>query len=310
MILGFALSGCAFAFRGGAFEALLWTLAGQGRPGMSSSEQAQRYSQLFSLMFALSLLGEMLGTALGGYMGRVITLLPFMAQMLLMLACIVPLLFIPEQRIVLPAEQRHDPLGHFIKGCKAVWGYPTVLGVLLLSGLATSCWQTIYFYYQLYLHSTGNSLENVGIIIALSTGTSAFFSWIAPLIMRRIAQRWLIPGLVGLEIVALLLMGSPWPLISIVSFLIPFQAALAVLGPAVSTYVNERCPEEQRATILSFDTGLFSLAMIVLFPLFGAGLAQMAYTTAFLWLFVALVLGSVCIGLFTWCRSKVQFFKP
>ncbi len=40
--------------------------------------------------------------------------------------------------------------------------------------------------------------------------------------------------------------------------LVFFQASVGILAPAISTYVNERAPEEQRATILSFQTGLFS----------------------------------------------------
>jgi MFS family permease len=65
--------------------------------------------------------------------------------------------------------------------------------------------------------------------------------------------------------------------------------------PALSTYINERAPEAQRATVLSLETGLFSGAMIVLFPLFGLGITHIAYSTAYLWMVLILVVLSLSI---------------
>ncbi len=55
------------------------------------------------------------------------------------------------------------------------------------------------------------------------------------------------------------------------------------MQPAVSTNLNERIPEAQRATVLSLETGFFSLAMMVLYPLFGLGLAHLSYGAVYRW---------------------------
>ena len=113
--------------------------------------------------------------------------------------------------------------------------------------------------------------------------------------MRWLPQRWLVPVFVFAEIAGLLCMSMPQPLVSLFGYLILFQASIAVLSPAIVTYINERCPEEQRATVLSLQTGLFSASMIVLFPLFGLGISQVAYSTVYLWTLEGLTAGSIAI---------------
>ncbi len=100
---------------------------------------------------------------------------------------------------------------------------------------------------------------------------------------------------VASQIGGLLCMIMSNHVISLLGFLIPFQVATAILYPAISTYLNQRCPEAQRATVLSFETGLFSLSMIVLFPLFGLGISHVSYTTVYMWTTLALLLGSSAI---------------
>ena len=113
------------------------------------------------------------------------------------------------------------------------------------------------------------------------------------------------PIFVGMQIVGLLLMSLPSsPLLSLFGYLVPFQAALAVLGSAMSTCVNVRSPEEQRATVLSFQTGLFSAVMVVLFPLFGLGISHVSYSIVYLSTLIALISGSGAIGLMTWWLKR------
>jgi MFS family permease len=77
-----------------------------------------------------------------------------------------------------------------------------------------------------------------------------------------------------------------------------------VLTPAISTYINERSPEAQRATIFSLQTGLFSAAMIVLFPLFGLGITQVAYSTVYLWTLEGLTIGSIAVAILVWILKR------
>jgi MFS family permease len=306
LILSFTLSGVAFAFRGGADNALLWTLAGYADP----ERQEARYSKLVSRMFLISLVGEVVGTACGGYLGSILQILPFLCRAAMMVLAIVPLLFLPEQKAG-PAQEKHAtrprPIQHFLQGVRAVWSSPALLGLLLISGLTEGCWQTVYFYYQLYLHGLGFALSSIGLIVAVSMGCNFLFTALAPWIMRLLPERRLVALCVGMQIAGLLLMSLPFsPLLSVFGYLVPFQAALAILGSAMSTYINVRSPEEQRATVLSFQTGVFSAAMIVLFPLFGLGVSNVSYSIVYLWTLIMLSVGSVAIGVLVWWLKKMR----
>lgn len=298
MVLSFSLAGISWAFRGGAHEAILWMIAGHAEP----ANQAARYSKLISRMFLLALVGEIIGTASGGFLGHVLTILPFLCQSAAFAAGIIPLLLLPEQRGT--KGERVHPLAHLRAGLRAVRQAPALLGLLLIASLVDSCWQTVYFYYQLYLHGLGFSLSIIGLLVAGSTASSFLFTAAAPFIMRRLPQRWLVPLFVGSEIVGLFCMSLPQTVISLFGYLVLFQAAEAVLSPAISTYINERSPEEQRATIFSLQTGLFSAAMIVLFPLFGLGITQVAYSTVYLWTLEGLTIGSIAVAILVWILKR------
>ena len=290
MILSFILAGTAFAFRGGADEAILWNIAAHIDP----ADQSRRYSRLVSRLYLVGLIGEVIGTASGGYLGQILVVLPFICQATLTALGAIPLLFIPEQRATFEAHQpRPNPFSHFRSGLRTVRQQPLLVGLLLISGLTTSCWQTIYFYYQLYLHGLGFTLALIGIVVALSTGTYFLFTAATPWFMRLLRPKWLIATFVLAELLGLLLMSTNSPVLGVLGYLFFFQASTAVLMPAISTYINERSPEAQRATILSFQTGLFSAAMIILFPLFGLGITHAAYSTVYRWTLVALALGSL-----------------
>ncbi len=189
---------------------------------------------------------------------------------------------------------------------QAVWRNPALLGLLLISGLTARCWQTIYFYYQLYLYGPGFSLTLVGLVVAASTASNFLFMAPAPHVMRFLPERWLVPIFVAVQITGLLMMSLPQPVVGLVGYPVLLQAAIAILGPAVSTYINERSPEEQRATVLSFQTGRFSAAMILLFPLFGLDVLHASYSTVYLWTLEALTAGSLVTWGLVWIMRKIR----
>jgi MFS family permease len=287
--LGFALSGLGFAFRGGAESAMIWRLAElSGAP-----DRAARFSRLFSRIVILGLLAAALSVSAGGFLSDVSVALPFVAQSLVIALGIGPLLLLPEKRLA--HAESHNPFAHFGAGIRAVWHDPWLLALLLLSALSASVFTTVGFYNQLYFYSLGFTLAAIGVIYGASYALDALYTLFAPRLIARLPAPRLLAIFLGAEALGLLAMSLRAPWLGVAGFLLLFHLSDAVLYPALNTYLNQRAPEEQRATVLSLDTGLFSGAMIVLFPLFGFGLTSIPYDVAYKWTLAALVGGSLLI---------------
>ncbi len=291
--LSLALSGIAFAFRGGADAALLWGMADRA----DAKGVAERYSRLYSWMFVLMLVGEAIGTSSGGALASLAIALPFVAQSAMQGLSILPLLALPEQRIA--AHHRRAPLAHVGAGLRAVWRDPVLLGLLLLSGLVAAVFTTVSIYSQLFFTTLGLSIAAVGLVYGITVGPNILYAVLAPRLIARIPGAWLLGGCVAAESLGLLAMRSGRPALAVAGFVLLFYATDSLVMAAISRYLNERAPEAQRATVLSLDTGLFSATMIVLFPLFGLGLTHVSFATAYAWVLLALAGGSAAIGVGT-----------
>lgn len=289
--LSFALSGLSYAFRGGAEEAMIWALV--ERSG-DTAGQVARYSRLFSWVALIELLAVALGNGSGGFLSGLWSGLPFLASGIVIAAAVIPLLFLPERR--LERTERPRPLAHAWAGLRVAWHDPLLLALLLTSALAGTVVTTVGFYTQLYLAGLGYALAAIGLIYAVSRVLDALATLGAPRLIARVPAQWLIPGGVGLLAGGLLAMSLGSALVGLIGFVLLFRVADDILVPSLSTYLNARTPEAQRATVLSLDTGLFSLGMIVLFPLFGLGLTHVSFEAVYRGTLVALVVCGVAIG--------------
>lgn len=291
MVASFALGGLSFAFRGGAEDALVWALAEHGG---SPAQQTMRYSRLFSWVTLIALLATALGNGSGGFVSHAWSGLPFVATGVVVAVAILPLLFLPERR--LQGTERPHPLAHAWAGLRVAWRDPVLLALLLTSALAGTVVTTIGFYTQLYLARLGYTLAAIGLVFAVSRVLDALATLGAPRLIAHVPARWLVPMAVGLLAAGLGAMSTGLALVGLVGFVLLFRIADDLLLPALSTYLNARAPEAQRATVLSLDTGLFSLGMIVLFPLFGLGLTHVSFEAVYRWTLVALIVGGLAIG--------------
>lgn len=277
LVVSFALSGCCYAFRGGAESAFVWSLAERS----GSRAQAERFSVLFSRMLVVGLIALAFGQASGGYLGHLWSGLPFLCQSVAYALGLLPLALLPEQRPETVTRPR--PLAHLLDGVRAVRADRALVALLLVSAIEASVFTTVNYYTQLYFVGIGFALGVVGLIYAAASISDFAFTALAPHLIRRASRVWLVPLLASTVLGGLALMGTSVPVLALAGFLLLFHAGDAILVPVLGTLMNERAPDAQRATVLSLDTGLFSAAMIVLFPVFGLGLTHASAITVYHW---------------------------
>lgn len=304
LALSFACGGVGYAFRGGAESAFVWWLAERADAG----EHSARYSRLFSRMLVFALIASTLGLASGGFLARVSILLPFICNGAALATAIVPLLFLPEQRPDHAATHTSArrtllaPVAHLLAGLAAVRRNPPLLGLLLVSALEASVFTTVSYYTQLTFAGLGVGLATIGLIYSAGSIVDFVATACAPRLLAAVPRRRLLISLVGCLALGIAAMSLRSPLLVFLSFLLGFHLPDATFVPVLSTWLNERAPEEQRATVLSLDTGLFSGAMMVLFPLFGLALTHVSVAVVYPALDTAFV---VCL-LLTWLLVRVK----
>ena len=304
--LSFICSGISWAFKGGAQEAVVWTLASGSAGSSGAGAVARRYSRLYSRFLVLTLIAAALGAGASGFLLRWNPALPFIVRAVGVALAITPLLLMPPLRPAQPDDltERLHPLAHLRVGLAAAWHSPILLGLLLLSALEGTVFTTSNYYTQLYFHGLGYSAAAIGVIFAVGSVLDFLYTGAAPRLIGRLRRRWLIPGLVAGVTLGLLLMSGAQPVVGLIGFLLVFRACDAMFVPAISTAINVRAPEAQRATVLSLETGLFSAEMVALFPLFGLGLSHLSYQQAYLGVGVGLLFGAVGIAALVWALLR------
>ncbi len=293
--LSFICSGISWAFKGGAQEAVVWTLAAESRDRLGhETDTAGRYSRLYSRFLVVTLIAAALGDVAAGFLLNWNPALPFILHAIGVALAVPALMLIPPLRP--DHAERPRPLAHLRAGARVAWRSPLLLGLLLLSALEGTVFTTSNYYTQLYLTQIGYGVAAIGIIFGAGAVMDFLATGAAPRVMARFARRQLIPALVAGVASGLLLMMTGQAVAGLVGFLIIFRVCDSLFVPAISTAINARTPDAQRATVLSLETGLFSGGMIVAFPLFGLGLSNVTYQQGYLGAALTLLAGGGLIA--------------
>lgn len=124
----------------------------------------------------------------------------------------------------------------------------------------------IFFYLQNYLKGNGYNEAKIGLIYAIASLTMAFVAPKVHIIEKKIKEQGI------LLIIPFITVGCIWGIAMSkyhYLFFILLTVTEGVIYVAISDYINKMIPSENRATILSFASMVFSFFMITLFPLVG-----------------------------------------
>lgn len=149
---------------------------------------------------------------------------------------------------------------HIVKNQKKI------LYLIVFSEIMFCFITVLFFYLQNYWKSQGFSEFYIGLFFALHAIGAGLTAYHAPRVEQRLGERGVLTWMPVLLIVGL------WGIaLSPVSYLfyILLGCIEGVLITAVGTYINRLLPSAQRATILSFQSMVFSFFMIILFPIVG-----------------------------------------
>jgi MFS family permease len=149
---------------------------------------------------------------------------------------------------------------------KAIAKNPRIGTLIVFTQIIMVFCTCIFFYLQNYLKADGYNETAIGIIYAVSSLTAAITSTQVHRIERRIKEQGI------LLLIPIITIACIWGIAISKYHYVLFIAMMvteSIIYVAVSDYINKMIPSENRATILSFASMIFSFFMITLFPLIG-----------------------------------------
>lgn len=228
----------------------------------------------------------------GGYLATKSYNIAFLLTVIIGIITIVQSLTFKEPSVG-KVDTKEENENIFIKqlkeSIKVVISKPKVGFLILFTQVIMAFCTCIFFYLQNYLKGNGYTEWTIGIIYAISSFTVALLATQVHSIEKKIKEQGLL--LIAPFFTVACIWGVALSKYNYVFFIL-LMLTEEIIYVSMSDYVNKMIPSENRATILSFASMVFSFFMITLFPFIGLIGDKFNLTTAFKCL---AVLGSILV---------------
>ena len=241
--------------------------------------QKDRYLQISSFLSGVAEVTRTLGTVVAGFFIHGALAWTYYIAIGLSLLSIL-LIFLMKEPESKSDERNHLTLKRILEVVKQEWQEKTVLFYWMLTyQLVGTIMCMFYFYYQQKISDLAS--WQVSLIMLIGSG----FNLLAVYLASQIGKKWnsnqVFPILVALTGLALLLVGVKTPFAYLSVYLLT-NALYAVYQPIYYNDLQAYLPSSVRATMLSINSMMFSLSMIVIFPLTGWLIDTCGFVAVFL----------------------------
>ena len=241
--------------------------------------QKDRYLQISSFLSGVAEVTRTLGTVVAGFFIHGALAWTYYIAIGLSLLSIL-LIFLMKEPESKSDERSHLTLKRILEVVKQEWQEKPVLFYWMLTyQLVGTIMCMFYFYYQQKISDLAS--WQVSLIMLIGSG----FNLLAVYLASQIGKKWnsnqVFPILVALTGLALLLVGLKTPFAYLSVYLLT-NALYAVYQPIYYNDLQAYLPSSVRATMLSINSMMFSLSMIVIFPLTGWFIDSCGFVAVFL----------------------------
>ena len=241
--------------------------------------QKDRYLQISSFLSGVAEVTRTLGTVVAGFFIHGALAWTYYIAIGLSLLSIL-LIFLMKEPESKSDERNHLTLKRILEVVKQEWQDKPVLFYWMLTyQLVGTIMCMFYYYYQQKISDLAS--WQVSLIMLIGSG----FNLLAVYLASQIGKKWnsnqVFPILVALTGLALLLVGVKSPFAYLSVYLLT-NALYAVYQPIYYNDLQAYLPSSVRATMLSINSMMFSLSMIVFFPLTGWLIDTCGFVAVFL----------------------------
>ncbi len=262
-LLSFIILPISYNLESGAGEALLYdSLKELGEEG-----KYMKYKGRVEVTYQLAAVCALI---IGGFIGSFSHEWVYWVALVIAIAALIQALFFEEVPVQKKGHQSHSAKEAIIKQYRdslSLIKNSRRLVYLIIFAALMSTFITVSFYYlQNYWKANGATEWTIGIVLACASLGGALGGALTEKIEAYFGEKRL------LKILPLALTATLWGLPFIEASYIAFGILTfvdAVMCVAVSHYMNKLIESDKRATIISFESMMFSFSMIFVFPLFG-----------------------------------------
>jgi MFS family permease len=268
--IAFAIGALSNTCHSGAFDALIYD-------DMKLDGRERNYTRFAGLIQSLALVASSLAVVVGGIAAQRALKLPYILSIAAAVAALL---------VLFPMRERQSPevsrrarqkvsLKRDLSELVATVRERSLFGLMLLWAAVDLLTHSLQYYGQGYMGEMSIPLPAIGAVGMVGSLLAATVTPFAHVVEARLGKRRsfiLLGGAVACVVTVAGLLGRGSQIArSLVIVTFPLAAALgSVLSPLFSDSINALIPSERRATILSIANMVFSLAMMVVFPLVGA----------------------------------------
>lgn len=241
--------------------------------------QKNRYLQISSFLSGVAEVTRTLGTVVAGFFIHGALAWTYLIAIVLSLLSIL-LIFLMKEPESKSGERNHLTIKRILVVVKQEWQEKPVLFYWMFTyQLVGTIMCMFYFYYQQKISDLVS--WQVSLIMLIGSG----FNLLAVYLASQIGKKWnsnqVFPILVALTGLSLLLVGLKTPFAYLSVYLLT-NALYAVYQPIYYNDLQAYLPSSVRATMLSINSMMFSLSMIVIFPLTGWLIDTCGFVAVFL----------------------------
>ena len=264
--IGFVISALGYNLNSGSEEALIY----------DSLKQVNCEKDYLNVNSKLNLIIEIsqgLSTFIGGVLAEYSYVYCYITAIVISLLSLIPAFMFNEplkedkDKEFNNIKERTSLKNHF-KTCYEILKNNTeIIKILIYFPVVFTFDTVVYFYGQQYFSELGFNKIDISLIMLLSGLFSCFGALSCEKVMSLLGDKtkYLASILMGISII---MISGKNIAVSVIFFAI-MTYANALLYPIQSSSLNKLIPSEQRATIISIDSMIFSLSMICIFPITG-----------------------------------------
>ncbi|MDV3426461.1 MAG: MFS transporter [Bacillota bacterium] len=257
-LISFALTAVSYNLESGAGDALVYDSLKE----LKDEDSYMKVSGTNEVFFQIS---DTLSLVLGGILSNINYSYAYIASIMVASFAFAESFLFQE-----PSSYKEDDKTSFFRqireSFKIIYRKRKVGFLIIFSSIISIFVTTMFYYFQNFIVGKGYSKFTLGLILASASLLSAFCAFYTHKIERRLKEKGI---LIYLPIVLSL---SFWGIAATkfyVFFFILANAVESIIFITTSAYINKLIPSDKRATILSMESMVFSLFMIILFPLAG-----------------------------------------